>query len=160
MSAPDLDVEQAAVVAKGHRTSAIDAIAAKAERSRDHGSAGLDLGPCGEGFGRRLPGDRPMRSDLVVVGAEPTEHFLQLADRLGLVVLGQVALLGLVEALDLAAGLGVIRPGVDVFDPQPVALELERATSTPGRGEHRPVVGEQRRRIAVGPSTCVKALAR
>jgi hypothetical protein len=99
-----------------------------------------------------------VRTDGVVVGAEGVELALELGDRAGRALAGQEALEGLVEPLDLAAGLGVVGAGVHVSDPEPVALELEQAPSPArGRREHGAVVGQQARREPVGPSGGVEA---
>jgi hypothetical protein len=68
---------------------------------------GRGLGPGGESLRRRAPADGPMGPDGVVVGPEAVELGLELGQggRLGLA--GQVLSEGLVEALDLAAGLGL-----------------------------------------------------
>jgi hypothetical protein len=99
-----------------------------------------------------------VRPDLVVVVTEPVELGLELLDRSRLVLAGEEALQGLMEPLDLATGLRVVGAGVDKADPEPRALELERAPPATGRrGEHCTVVGEQRRREAVDRSGSVEA---
>ena len=78
-----------------------------------------------------------MRADLVVARAEPVELALQLGDRGGRILASEELLQRLMEPLDLATGLRVVRPGVHVADPEPVALELEHAAPAAGRrGEH------------------------
>ena len=66
-----------------------------------------------------------MRTLLVVGEDEAVELALELGDRTGSALLGQVALERLVEAFDLAAGLGVIGPGVLHHDPELVEQGLE-----------------------------------
>jgi len=56
-------------------------------------------------LGWGAPAERPVRADGVVVDAEPVELGLQLGDGRRPVLLGEPLLQGLVEALDLAAGL-------------------------------------------------------
>ena len=65
---------------------------------------------------------RPVRADVVVVVGEGIELALQCGERLGGGLLGQVALERLVQALDLAAGLGVV--GARVLELDAEALEL------------------------------------
>jgi hypothetical protein len=57
-------------------------------------------------------------SDLVVAAGEAVELSLELFLGGGGVLPGQVFLEGLLEAFDLAAGLGVVRPGVLGADAQ------------------------------------------
>ena len=53
------------------------------------------------------------------------------------------------EALDLAAGLGVIRPGVPRGDPERQELGLHgRLTAAEAGGEDGAVVGEEALRVA------------
>jgi hypothetical protein len=67
-----------------------------------------------------------MGADGVVVGDEVVELALEAGDgrrrRLG----GEPAFLGLVEAFDFAAGLGVVGAGVGEADPAPVEGDPER----------------------------------
>jgi len=157
MSPAHIDVVQARVVAKRHRPAGVDPVATQPIGSGDHRATRGRLRSGRVGLGRRTATDRPVRSDLVVVGAEPIQLGLQLGDRRSSVLLGQVAL-ELVEPFDLPAGLRVVGAGVDVTDPQPVALELERTAATTGsRREHRAVIGQQLRREPVCPSRFVKA---
>ena len=69
---------------------------------------------------------------------------MQRPQRLGGGLVGEPALLGLVEALDLAAGLGVVRPGVPNAHPEGDELELESdpAAAAGDTGEDGAVVGE------------------
>ena len=158
MSPAHLDVVQTRVVAKRHGSAGVDPVATQPIGSRDHRATRGRLRSGRVSLGGRSPPDRAVRPDLVVVGAERIELGLQLRQRCCRILLGEVALERLVEPLDLAAGLGVIGPGVDVFDPQLVALELQGAASTSGsRGEHRTVIGQQRRREPLGRSGFVEA---
>ena len=63
-----------------------------------------------------------MRSMLVVDGAEGVELELEVGNGLGPGLLGQVELQGLMEAFDLATGLGVIGRGVNALNTQAVEL--------------------------------------
>lgn len=84
----------------------------------------------------------------VVVVAEVVELVLERGQcgRWGLA--GEPALEGLVEALDFAAGLGVVGPGVAEVDPSGVQGDLEDdpAGASVAAGEDRAVVCEQRGR--------------
>ena len=66
-----------------------------------------------------------MGSVLVVVGAEGIELSLEDGERRGWCLLVEELLLGLVEAFDLAAGLGVVRRRVFGDDAEALELELE-----------------------------------
>jgi hypothetical protein len=69
---------------------------------------------------------------------------LQLRERPHRRLVCQVALERLVQALDLAAGLGVVGPRVLGGDPQPLELDLQEHLAAPrGRGEDSAVVAEQ-----------------
>jgi hypothetical protein len=92
-----------------------------------------------------------VRSDVVVVVAEAVELGLELVERRGGWLFGEPPFEGLVEAFDLAAGLGVVGAGVLVVDPQPDELEFDGTGAVAALGgEDRPVVGEHRGRIAPG----------
>ena len=68
------------------------------------------------GGGCALP-QRPMRAGIVVVGPEPVQLGLELLYSLGPWLFGLPTFQGLVGALHLAAGLGVVGAGVLVGDP-------------------------------------------
>jgi hypothetical protein len=102
------------------------------------------LRPSCEPLGGGTPADRPVRPDSVVVAPEAVELDLELADARRRLLPGEPSLEGLVEALDLAAGLGVIRARVPVGDSERIELDLDRAPATPRRrGEHRSVIARQ-----------------
>ena len=63
-----------------------------------------------------------MRSLLVIDGAEGIELELQMSNRLGGRLFGEKELQSLVEAFDLAAGLGVIGRGVNALNAEAVEL--------------------------------------
>jgi hypothetical protein len=73
-------------------------------------------------------------SHLVVVVAEAIELGLESGDGGGSALLGQPLLEGLVEAFDLAAGLGVVGAGVLVVDAEGEQLELDGAGPSAGFG--------------------------
>jgi hypothetical protein len=64
-----------------------------------------------------------VRADVVVVAAEPRELAPQAGDGLARWLRGEPLLLGLLEAFDLALGLGVV--GAGVLEPDAEAAELE-----------------------------------
>lgn len=66
-----------------------------------------------------------MRTLLVVVDAEGIELRLQHCQRSWWCLSGEVALQGLMKALDLGAGLGVVRRGVLAGDPEALEFGLE-----------------------------------
>ena len=87
-----------------------------------------------------------------VVGvAEPVELALRVGQGGWRGLLGQPLLLGLVEALDLSAGLRVVGPGVVEPDAEQVELDFQGdpAAATRLAGEDRAVVGEHAGRDAV-----------
>src|ERR1035437_484585 len=87
---------------------------------------------------------RGVRPVLVVVGAEGIQLSLEDGDGGRGSLLGQVALEGLVEALHLAAGLGVIWRRVLGGDAEPLELGLEEDLALAGlAAEDGAVVGEQ-----------------
>jgi hypothetical protein len=86
----------------------------------------------------------PGGTDGVVVAAEPVQLPLEFLHGGGGWLRGEPLLLGLVEALDLAAGLRVVGPGVVEEDPSLAELDLEGdpAAASGCAGEDRAVVGE------------------
>src|SRR5439155_8632783 len=116
MSTTQPDVVQSAVVAKGDAAVAVDAIPAyPAVVGNDQSRAGRErLRPGLE----RFSGCTTMKGSVgtadVVVVAEPVELRLELPDARHGRLLSEPPLLGLVEPLDLAAGLRVVGRGVMV----------------------------------------------
>ena len=110
--AADGDVAEAAEVTEADSAAAVDAVVTDSEIgdwNRVSG-AGLETGvECGQG---RPAVEGAVRSMLVVVAAEAVELELQECSGDGGWLFGQEPLEGLVEALDLAAGLGVVGRGV------------------------------------------------
>ncbi len=91
-----------------------------------------------------LPVECSMGSSGVVVLAKRVELKLELGDGVCRRLLVQEALDGLVEALDLAAGLRVVGRGVFEDDAQALQLKLEQDLAAPGpAGEDGGVVAEQ-----------------
>lgn len=76
------------------------------------------LGGGGPHVGGEASTDRPVGAVVVVDQAEQVELGLQVLDRCGGWLLGEPFLEGLVNAFDLAAGLGVVGPGVASADPE------------------------------------------
>jgi hypothetical protein len=80
----------------------------------------------------------------VVVAAEGVELGLQLPQGPGPGPGGEPLLEGLVEPFDLAAGLGVVGPGVPKPNPSTVQGDLQghAAVAAGAAGEHRAVIAE------------------
>ena len=132
----DADVVQAAVVAQGDDAGVVDAVAADPlMRRRDAGGGGFGAGGVGGGRGRGPgPAQGAVRALEVVVLAEVVELGLQLAPGAGRGLGVQPLLQGLVESLDLAAGLRVVRGGVLLLDPEGGQFGLEPVCGWRGRG--------------------------
>jgi hypothetical protein len=118
----EADVVEPAQVAEGDDPGLVDTVVADPIVSEWFGDVGPGLDAGVEGMQGRVAVEGAMGAVLVVVGAEGIE--LSLEDRQGCCrrLLGEELLLGLVEALDLAARLGVVRRGV--FGDDAEALEL------------------------------------
>ena len=115
-------------LAQGEFAVGVDAVAADAEVLAD-----TDALPYWHGAGPGVPGglggaaaDGPVRPAGVVVGGEGIQLGLQPTDGGGGVLAGEPVLEGLVQSLDLAAGLRVVGPAVAVGDPQRGELAFER----------------------------------
>ena len=109
--ASQADVVEPAVVADGQDAGGIGSVAAGAVVDRDRRFRRLGLGTGVPGLLGWPAADGAVGTDGVVVAPEPVELALQGGDR-GRWRLGrEPLLLGLVEPLDLAAGLGVGGPG-------------------------------------------------
>ncbi len=86
----------------------------------------------------------------VVVGGEAVQLGLELGEVAGGVLAGQMLLQRLVEPLHLAAGLGVVGPGVPVGHAQPGRLVFHGAAAVARpSGEDGAVVGQH-----VGKTPC------
>jgi hypothetical protein len=96
------------------------------------GGGGFDPGGVGLGWGGAADG--PVRAAGVVVGGEAVELGLQGAGGGGGPLAGEPFLQGLVEALDLAAGLRVAGAGVAVGDACGEQFALDDAGAVAGRG--------------------------
>ena len=84
---------------------------------------------------------------VVVLGPEPVDQALQLVGGAGLLGLGAEPVLHrLLEAFDLAAGGGVVGPGVLLHDVQSAQFGLEVGSAAAAAGEpygvDHPVVGQ------------------
>jgi hypothetical protein len=115
----DADVVQAALVPDSDASRTIDLVAADSIAGAiDHWPARIGAFARCVCVGRCPAPDRPMRTDLVVVGDERVQLHLELSLGLGRGLLGEMFLERLVEALDLAAGLRVIGPRMLGPDPE------------------------------------------
>jgi hypothetical protein len=85
------------------------------------------------GHRRRGAVARPV-VDNVVVGAKCVQLQLEVGRRVCRRLLGQELLEGLVEALDLAAGLGMVGRGVLVLDAESVQSATSGWVAQPGSG--------------------------
>jgi hypothetical protein len=103
--------------------------------------AGMARGRVFQASAGSAAADGPVRPCGVVVGGELVELGLQAADSDGGVLSGEPFFQGLVEALDLAAGLRVVGPGMAVGDSQGGELAFERdpAAAAVQAGEDRAV---------------------
>jgi hypothetical protein len=108
---------------------------------------------------RGAAADGPVRAFVVAVAGEGVELGLQPADGGGGVLAGEPFFQGLVEALDLAAGLRVVGAGAAVGDPEGGELAFQRdpAAAAVAAGEHGRVVGEHLLREAVAGHGGVQA---
>src|SRR5258708_1167834 len=124
MGCSDRNVVQLAEIAEGDLAAGVNLVAANAVV----GGSGLLCGPgldeCVEDSKRRLPVECSVWPSVVVVGGKRVELKLELGDGASWSLLTKEALDGLVETLDLAAGLRVIRRGVFEDDAQALQLEL------------------------------------
>lgn len=108
------------------------------------GGVSLDLGV--EDLTWGAAADSAMRAVVVVVGDEPVDLSLEFDEVDGGVLFGEIALEGLMEAFDLAAGLGVIGPGVLVGHAEGLEEGFHHHFPAPMfGGVDAAVVGEHRR---------------
>src|SRR5439155_26176202 len=121
----ETDVVQPRVVAQGDLAVPVDGVVADAEvhQRRRGPRPGLHFGI--EDLLRRPPSDRAVRAVQVVVNALAIQLRGQLFQRRRGRLLREPALLGLMEALDLAAGLRVVWRGVLAADAQALELGLQ-----------------------------------
>jgi len=117
------DVAEA--VAKGHAACLVHRVAADAEVWCRMGRFGMRLEASVERHEGCLSIEGAVGPVVVVVGAEGVELELEFGQRRRGRLLAEVALEGLVKALDLAAGLGVIGAGVLVDDAEAFQFRLE-----------------------------------
>jgi len=111
----DVEVAYPAEVAEGDAAVGIEAVAANAVIDRRLGQRGGGFEPSVESLQRGAAIESAMPSVLVVDDAKGLELELEVSERLSGSLLGQKELEGLVEAFDFAAGLGVIRRGVNAL---------------------------------------------
>ena len=139
----DADVVQAAVVAQGH-AAAVDDVAADAAVRLGQPAGGGGAGPGVPCLGRRAATERAVGPLGVVDLGERVELGLQVRDGRAGIMRGEPAFERLVEALDLAAGLGMVGTRVRQSDVQrgEVTFERDLAAAAGGGGEDRGVVGE------------------
>src|SRR5205085_5209919 len=95
----------------------------------DAGGGGLGAGDVGRGGGSAAEG--AVRPVLVVGDAEDVELGLPLGQRPGRRLLGEPSLEALMKALDLPAGLGVVRAGILLLHAQAGQFGLEPVASRP-----------------------------
>ena len=146
-----VEVVEAAGPAQGHGALAIGDVVAEAEVARGAAPGRTGLGARGVGLGGRDATDRPVRPLFVVRDAEPIELRLELGEGVGGRLAREPALQRLVEALDLALGLGMARRSVLLADAE-VGEQVLEAVAAPGaaRRVDRGVVGQRGDRPAVG----------
>jgi hypothetical protein len=124
-SGADADVVESAAVAQGDRAVVVDPVGPDSVVGADDGTGRYGLGSGGVGVGGGAAVQGTVRPDGVVVGAEAVQLALQLGDRGGGGLGGEPLLQGLMEALDLAASLGVVGAGVGDPDAAEAALHFE-----------------------------------
>jgi hypothetical protein len=151
MGRADLEVVEAARPAQGDGALDVGDVVAEAEVGPGRvGAGGLRPGRRPVRLPGRDPADRPVRPPLVVGEAEGVELGLKLAQGPCCRLTREPAFQGLVEALDLALGLGM--PGRPVLLPDAEVgeqvLEPVATTGEPGRVDGA-VVSERRGRPAV-----------
>ena len=118
----------------------------------DHVAGGGGLGPGVEGLDRCRSADGAMWAHRVVVVGEVVELVFGARPMVAAGCACEPFLLGLVEALDFAAGLRMVGPGVEVSDAQCAQGDFQGGATTAARlsGEDGAVVGEHRGRWAPG----------
>src|SRR5687767_10595505 len=126
---------QPAPVAQSDLAAGVDAIFAHPVVSRDDEARDRRRGP-GTGFERHHrgpPPKGPVGTAGVVVLPEPVELRLELSKVPRPMLLSEPPLLGLVEPLDFAAGLGVVGRGVAKRDAERIELDLDGAPAAASR---------------------------
>ena len=106
MGRPDPQVVQTAGPAQGDRPLLVGAVVAQSEGAGCTAARRVGLGDRGIGLGWGDPSERPVWPMLVVLEAEGVELGLELGEGPGRRPLPEPAFQRLVEALDLALGLG------------------------------------------------------
>jgi hypothetical protein len=125
VSPADPDVVEAAEVAESDRPGLIDMVVTDPEVSLGGGpdGVGLEAGIEGDQGGAAVKG--PMGPVVVVKGTEAVGLELELGEGARGWLAGQEALEGLVEAFDLAAGLGVVGGGMLGEDAEGLQLGFD-----------------------------------
>jgi hypothetical protein len=138
---PDADVVEAAVVPQGEGAVSVETVGADAAVWVDDRAGGGGLGAGGVGLHGCVAVQRAVRADRVVVVPEPGQLAGQAAGGVCGWLRGEPLLLGLLEPFDLAAGLGVVGPGVVEPDAEAAELDLEgdAAAAALPAGEDRTV---------------------
>jgi hypothetical protein len=152
VAAAQADVVEPAVVPKGQLAVGIDLVVADPEVAVDErDAAGGRFGPGRVGLGGGMAADGAVWPDVVVIVAEGVQLPLQFVGGACAGLGGQPLLLGLMKALDLAAGLQVVGPGVAEEHAAVVQGDFEgdSAVAAVAAGEDGAVVGEQAGRVAV-----------
>jgi hypothetical protein len=118
----DVEMTETAEVAESDAAFGVEAVATNAVIDLGWGRGRRGFEARVEGLERRAATKGAMRSQLVIDGAEGIELELEMSNRVGGRLLGEKELQSLVEAFDLAAGLGVIGRGVNTLDAEAVEL--------------------------------------
>ena len=124
---PDGDVSESAQVAQCDLAVVIDAVAADAVVGGRLEGFGACFETGVEGFYRGPSAEGAVRSDMVVVLAEVVQLKLQLSDGFSRRLLAEVELEGLVQALNLAAGLRLSGQWIHWFDLRSRITPLNRS---------------------------------
>jgi hypothetical protein len=144
VSDADGDMAKLAEVAEGDLTAGIDLVLADAVVLGCWLASGLGLDAGVEDGDGSLSIKGPVWSLGVVVVAKGVELDLELGDRGRRGLLGEEALEGLVEAFDLAAGLGMVGGGVFEGDAEALEFQLQENLAPAGAGgEDSAVIAEQ-----------------
>jgi hypothetical protein len=121
----EADVVESAQISKGDDPCLVDTVVADPVVGEWFGDVGSGLDACVEGVQGRVAVQGSVGPVLVVVDPEGIQLRLEDAERRGRRLLVEESLLGLVEALDLVAGLGVVRGRVFGDDAEALELGLE-----------------------------------
>ena len=135
----DADVVELPVAAQGELAVGVDAVGPDPVVAGGAGLAGGGLGAGGVGNCGGAPVRQgPVGAAGVVVSGEGIQQSLELGEVSGPVLGGEPFLQGLPEPLDLALGLGVVRPAVLLPDPQQPQLVLQGVPAAPAAAAGEP----------------------